>query len=395
MPRSGPLPAGWVAVDFEIAAPARLFADDGFQVKESPTPLPAPVDGRSRGVVRLPDQVAALYLEGNRAGALRIRPLSRIEVASRLAGPVLASSLREPHRLERAARLVRDLLQARRRAWSVLKRRFRDDAFPPPQPGPSQPIAPVRLRKMARLRPFLRDDLPHVWRGDKADYLSDELRREADIADADNVSANPYDPHSLELIESFPSGLVLDCGAGKRERYLENVVNFEIADYDSTDVLGVGEVLPFKDASFDGVLSLAVLEHVRDPFRCAAEIVRVLKPGGQLICVVPFLQPLHGYPHHYYNMTHQGLRALFERGLRVERQLVIESVLPVWTLTWFVQSWAAGLPGRVREHFLDLPLRTFMRSAQELVDEPYVRSLSEEKNFELASATMLLATKPR
>jgi hypothetical protein len=94
-------------------------------------------------------------------------------------------------------------------------------------------------------------------------------------------------------------------------------------------------------------------------------------------------------------MTHQGLRALFERGLRVERQLVIESVLPVWTLTWFVQSWAAGLPGRVREHFLDLPLRTFMRSAQELVDEPYVRSLSQEKNFELASATMLLATKPR
>jgi hypothetical protein len=26
---------------------------------------------------------------------------------------------------------------------------------------------------------------------------------------------------------------------------------------------------------------------------------------------VPFLQPLHGYPHHYYNMTGEGLRNLF------------------------------------------------------------------------------------
>ena len=79
---------------------------------------------------------------------------------------------------------------------------------------------------------------------------------------------------------------------GRRAVYFDNVVNFEIVPYDTTDVRGVGEELPFRDASFDAVVSIAVLEHVKDPFRCAREIARVLKPGGELICAVPFLPAL-------------------------------------------------------------------------------------------------------
>jgi len=99
---------------------------------------------------------------------------------------------------------------------------------------------------------------------------------------------------------------------------LDNVVNFEICSYPSTDVRGVGEKLPFKDNSFDGVLSLSVLEHVRDPFACAREIARVLKPGGKLYSSIPFLQPLHGYPSHYFNMTHQGHKRLYEDMLEID-----------------------------------------------------------------------------
>jgi len=87
--------------------------------------------------------------------------------------------------------------------------------------------------------------------------------------------------------------LVLDCGAGFRDMYYPNVVNYEIVAYPTTDVLGVGEELPFKDNSFDVVISVAVLEHVRYPWRCADEIARVLKSGGTLVAMVPFLQPLH------------------------------------------------------------------------------------------------------
>src|ERR1019366_9699742 len=128
---------------------------------------------------------------------------------------------------------------------------------------------------------FLRPDMPSRMREGRLDYLTRELRAATRIADTENVSANGYDATTLEMIERCGGGLVLDCGAGRRDVYHHNVVNYEIVAYDTTDVIGVGEALPFLDNSFDAVISIAVLEHVRDPFRCAAEIARILKPGGQ------------------------------------------------------------------------------------------------------------------
>jgi SAM-dependent methyltransferase len=43
------------------------------------------------------------------------------------------------------------------------------------------------------------------------------------------------------------------------------------------------ERLPFQEASFDLVYSVAALEHVPDPFGTASEIARVLSPGGLTI----------------------------------------------------------------------------------------------------------------
>lgn len=47
------------------------------------------------------------------------------------------------------------------------------------------------------------------------------------------------------------------------------------------------ERLPFAAASFDGVASIAVLEHVAEDRRAMAEIARVLKPGGRAYVAVP------------------------------------------------------------------------------------------------------------
>lgn len=255
-------------------------------------------------------------------------------------------------------------------------------------------IAAVQAQKLERVAPLLDLARPHVRRGAKYDFLTEDLRSETGIAATNEVSTNNYDGYIHALIDEMENGIVLDCGAGSRNTYYPNVVNYEIVDYVSTDIIGVGEALPFRDASFDGVISIAVLEHVRDPFRCAAEIVRVLKPGGKLICCVPFLQPVHGYPHHYHNMTPQGLRALFDRRLEVYDQKVIESMLPVWSLTWMVTSWASGLEGKTREEFLSLPLRALTANAESLLHKPWVTALSREKNFELAAGSMIFARKP-
>jgi ubiquinone/menaquinone biosynthesis C-methylase UbiE len=50
---------------------------------------------------------------------------------------------------------------------------------------------------------------------------------------------------------------------------------------------GLAEALPFPDAHFDAVLSTVMLHHLPGKLRsqCAAEIRRVLKPGGRVLAV--------------------------------------------------------------------------------------------------------------
>jgi len=50
---------------------------------------------------------------------------------------------------------------------------------------------------------------------------------------------------------------------------------------------GIGENLPFKDESFDLVVSFQVLEHTQDPKQVLSEAIRVLKPRGHLYFVIP------------------------------------------------------------------------------------------------------------
>ncbi|MBW8368696.1 MAG: class I SAM-dependent methyltransferase [Arenimonas sp.] len=139
------------------------------------------------------------------------------------------------------------------------------------------------------------------------------------------AARTPLHPQWLLGRRALPVGLpgfagsLLDIGAGDRwiEGKLPIPVNYVALDFPATgrdlyaatpDVYADAARLPFADASFDGVLCLEVLEHVRDPAAVMLEIARVLKPGGKGWLSMPFLYPVHDAPFDFQRFTEHGVR---------------------------------------------------------------------------------------
>jgi SAM-dependent methyltransferase len=97
------------------------------------------------------------------------------------------------------------------------------------------------------------------------------------------------------------TGTVLDLGCG-RGRLLDAFPTDRWVGLDGSPaqlaacpasgrtVLGDGAILPFADASFDGVAALYCLYHFEDPHLPIAESHRVLRPGGWFVTCTPSLR---------------------------------------------------------------------------------------------------------
>ena len=69
------------------------------------------------------------------------------------------------------------------------------------------------------------------------------------------------------------------------------------------DVVADATALPFRSGAVDRVGSNSVLEHIAYPHEVLAECHRVLRPGGVMVHVMPFVWWLHGYPDDYVRLT--------------------------------------------------------------------------------------------
>jgi SAM-dependent methyltransferase len=116
-----------------------------------------------------------------------------------------------------------------------------------------------------------------------------------------------------QVLEAGSKGhLCLSVGGGPL-RINPGVTNLNISCFPNVDVVADAHVLPYGNSTVDSIHCEAVLEHLSDPLAAVTEMVRVLKPGGKVIAVTPFLQRFHGYPYHFQNFTLVGHSLIFQR----------------------------------------------------------------------------------
>jgi SAM-dependent methyltransferase len=136
--------------------------------------------------------------------------------------------------------------------------------------------------------------------------------------------------------------LVIGAG-GARYSYPADIVYTDVAFSPGLKAIADGHDLPFGDAEFDLVISIALLEHVADPQRVVDEIWRVLKPRGRVFASTPFLQPVHMGAYDFTRFTYLGHRRLFRKFADLDSGMDLG---PGAVMAWSMQSLLINLSAR-------------------------------------------------
>lgn len=112
-----------------------------------------------------------------------------------------------------------------------------------------------------------------------------------------------------------------------------------------TQVVCDAHDLPFRDGTFDAVVSQAMLNNVLDPARVVSEIHRVLRPGGIVYSETAFLQPVYMGRYDNLRLTQVGHRLLFRWFDEVRSGVQCG---PGSALAWTFVSCAVAVAGRSR-----------------------------------------------
>jgi len=97
--------------------------------------------------------------------------------------------------------------------------------------------------------------------------------------------------------------------------------------------VGVGEAIPYPNCSFDLVFADNVLEHLPDPEKVFAEVVRVLRPGGLFLAKTPNTW-------HYMPLISRMTPHSFHRWIVQKRGRAPDDIFPT--------RYRANTPGAIR-----------------------------------------------
>lgn len=143
-----------------------------------------------------------------------------------------------------------------------------------------------------------------------------EIKHEAELTTRDS-----YLPwiHRNILSSLLDDQIVIEIGSGTVTLDDPCIIRTDVILTPFVDVVADAHALPFLPGSVDYIFSLAVFEHLRNPFQASQSIYDTLKDGGYVYHDCNFIIPYHGYPHHYFNATEQGMEQIFQHFTRLHQ----------------------------------------------------------------------------
>jgi len=175
----------------------------------------------------------------------------------------------------------------------------------------------------------------------------------------------------LDLLKDHKKGKIIDlgCGKGALSRALKDL-NWDITAIDvnppelsdiPTLKADLNKPLPFKDNTFDVVVSSEVIEHLENIHQFVREIHRILKPGGRCIISTPNIQNWYGrimfllsakFPHftredgkgsgHIYPVSSVLFRRMFKPLFKEEGHHCNKGLIPFVRLSFKTNSLMFG-----------------------------------------------------
>lgn len=112
-------------------------------------------------------------------------------------------------------------------------------------------------------------------------------------------------------------GKTLDVGSrdinGSPRELFHEYIGIDSLKGKNVDMRASAHALPFMDSEFDNVLCLDMLEHDPTFWLSIPEMIRVLRPGGNLVIAVPGIGfHKHNYPSDFWRFTEEAMTMLLK-----------------------------------------------------------------------------------
>ena len=173
-----------------------------------------------------------------------------------------------------------------------------------------------------------------------------EIKHESELLVRDT-----YDPlvHRVILQSLLDNQIVIDIGSGNMTLDDPCIIRMDVMLNPYVDLVADAHHLPFLPESVDYIFSLAVFEHLRNPFQAANSIYETLKDGGYIYHECNFVFAYHGYPHHYFNATLQGLEQIFSAFVTL-REGIAPYQMPSFALDMLIRTYLRYTHAREYKH---------------------------------------------